>query len=59
MTTTVTVLISGNKACEVYVSNGPDTQPDAPTTVMPGGFTTKLIHGDKYVVVKEVGEFLT
>lgn len=58
MTTTVKVLIEGNKACEVYVSNGPDAQPDAPTTVLPGRFTTKLIHDDKYVVVKEVGEFL-
>lgn len=58
MTTTVTVLIQGNKACEVYVSNGPDVQPDTPTTVKPGEFTTKLIHGDKSVRVKEVGEFL-
>ena len=59
MTTTVKVLIEGNKACEVYVSNEPDAPPDSPTTVMPGTFTTKLIHGDKFVVVKEVGEFLT
>ena len=58
MTTTVKVLIEGNKACEVYVSNGPEVPPDAPTTVKPGEFTSKLIHGDRYVVVKEVGEFL-
>jgi hypothetical protein len=59
MTTTVKILIEGNKACEVYVSNGPDSPPDAPITVKPGTFTTKLIHGDKYVVVKEVGEFVS
>jgi hypothetical protein len=59
MTTTVKVLIEGNKACEVYVSNGSGAQPDVPSTVQPGTFVTKLIHGDKYVVVKESGEFLS
>ena len=59
MATTVKVLIEGNKACEVYVSNGPDAQPDTPKTVKPGEFTTCLIRGEKYVVVKETGEFLS
>ena len=59
MTTTVRVMIEGNKACEVYVSNGSDRQPDAPKTVKPGEFTSLLIHGEKYVVVKEIGEFLS
>lgn len=59
MTTTVKVLIEGNKACEVYVWNEANVPPDEPTIVMPGAFTTKLIHGDKEVRVREIGEFLT
>lgn len=59
MMTTVKVLIEGNKACEVYVSNGPNEQPDAPTVVKPGGWVTMtLIHGEKKVVVQETGDFL-
>lgn len=57
MTTTVKVLIEGNKACEVKTI-GP-TEVGEATTVKPGTFTTKLIHGEQYVSVKEVGEFLT
>lgn len=59
MTTTVKVLIEGNKACEAYVSNGPNQQPDAPKTVKPGEFVTLTINGDKSVIVKETGDFLT
>lgn len=63
MTTTVKVLIEGNKACEVKVigADGPDGkwQDPAPVTVKPGEFATKLIHGDQSVSVKEVGEFLS
>jgi len=57
MTTTVRVLIEGNLACEVYVSNGPDQQPEAPKTVKPGEFATLTIYGEKSVVVKERGDF--
>ena len=57
MTTTVKILIEGNKACEVKVEGQGST--DTPTTVKPGTFTTKLIHGDLQVTVKEVGEFLS
>lgn len=57
MTTTVKVLIEGNKACEVKVT-GQGTS-DTPTIVKPGSFTTKGIHGDQVVEVKETGDFLT
>ena len=57
MTTTVRILIEGNKACEVYVSE-PEGQPQLPDTVKPGEFATKYIHGEQKLVVKEVGDFL-
>lgn len=56
MTTTVKVLIEGNKACEVRVAGM--ESPDTPTIVKPGQFTTKHIHGEQRVSVVEVGEFL-
>lgn len=59
MTTTVRVLIEGNKACEVYRSNGPDRQPESPVTVRPMAFTTLTISGEQAVVVKEIGEFIS
>lgn len=55
MTTTVKVLIEGNKACEVKVEGN---EGDSPVTVKPGQFTTKQIHGEQRVSVVEVGEFL-
>jgi len=58
MTTTVKVLIEGNKACEVKVSHAECTD-DQVSTVQPGSFTTKLIHGEQYVSVKEVGDFIS
>lgn len=57
MTTTVKVLIEGNKACEVKVEGQGSS--DTPSTVKPGSFVTKSIHGDQRVSVVEVGEFLT
>lgn len=58
MTTTVRILIEGNKACEVsVVSEG--AAPVQVSTVTPGQFTTKLISGPQRVSVVEVGEFLT
>lgn len=57
MTTTVKILVEGNKACEVKLS-GPEKTQEA-TIVMPGTFTTKLIHGDLQLTVKETGDFLT
>ena len=71
MTTTVRILIEGNKACEVSVydpdtekiNNGPGAikamNSDIPVKVMPGSFTTKLIHGKQIVCVKETGDYLT
>lgn len=56
MTTTVKILIEGNKACEVKVEGNAG---DAPVTVKPGSFTTKQIHGEQRVSVVEVGEFLS
>ena len=59
MTTTVRVLIEGNKACEAYRSNGPDKPPESPVTVKPGEFATLYISGEQSVVVQEVGDFLS
>lgn len=56
MTTTVKILIEGNKACEVKVEGN---EHDPPATVKPGSFTTKTIHGEQRVSVVEVGEFLS
>lgn len=59
MTTEVTILISGNKACEVSVQeSGPGSVVRDPTVVKPGGFVKKLVHGEQTVLVKETGEFL-
>lgn len=58
MTTTVKVLIEGNKACEVKVE-GPTGEPGQVSTVKPGSFATKLISGEQRVSVVEVGEFLS
>lgn len=60
MTTTVRVLIEGNKACEVKVveADGSDSKHYPPRDVRPGGFTYVCIHGDQSVAVREIGEFL-
>lgn len=55
MTTEVTILISGNKACEVKVEGNPG---DTPVVAKPGAFVKKLIHGEQTVSVKETGDFL-
>ena len=61
MTTTVRVLIDGNKACNVKVIGPID--PASPyaigVTVKPGAFATMSIHGDQVVAVQETGEFLS
>lgn len=58
MTTTVKVLIEGNKACEVKVESEGAPAGQA-SIVKPGEFTTKLISGEQRLTVKETGEFLT
>ena len=58
MTTTVKVLIEGNKACEVKVIQA-DCTDDQVSTVQPWTFTTKLIHGEQQVTVKETGDFVS
>jgi len=52
MTTTVRVLIEGNKSCSVQVVGGqfPTTTPP----VKPGEWTTRLISGTESVTVTEV-----
>lgn len=61
MTTTVRVLIDGNKACNVKVI-GP-IEPENPNalgvTIKPGQVATMQIHGDQAVAVQETGEFLS
>lgn len=61
MTTTVKVLIEGNKACEVKVTGSVDpASPQAQgVKVMPNSFATMMIHGDQVLSVQETGEFLS
>ena len=61
MTTTVKVLIEGNKACNVKVIGpiDPASSQAIGVTVKPGSFTTMNIHGDQVVAVQETGDFLT
>jgi len=61
MTTTVRVLIEGNKACEVKVveADGNDSKLHPPRRVMPGTFTTVYIHSEQKVSVVEVGDFIS
>lgn len=56
MTTTVRILIDGNKNCEIVVE-GSGVKPQ-PKLIGPGCFHTVMIHGDQKVVVREVGNFL-
>ena len=61
MTTTVRVLIDGNKACTVKVVEADDKDSTGypPRDVKPGGFATICIHGEQKVSVIETGEFLS
>jgi len=63
MTTTVRVLIEGNKACAVQVKDREILQlfPDGSSAKItkPGEFVTVQIHGEQSVIVKETGDFLT
>ena len=61
MTTTVKVLIEGNKKCEVKVveGNGADSTTYPARNVMPGSFTTVGIHGEQKVSVIETGDFIS
>ena len=60
MTTTVRVMIEGNKKCEVKVieADGSDSLNQSARDVMPNSFTTVLIHGEQKVSVIETGGFL-
>lgn len=60
MTTTVRVLVEGNKKCEVKVvdAKGEDIPGDKAREVMPGSFTIVHIHGEQRVSVQETGGFL-
>jgi len=61
MTTTVTILINGNKACSVNVVESTEFGGDPTATeviVQPGSFATQCIHGNQVLEVKEVGEFV-
>lgn len=61
MTTTVHVLIQGNKNCEVKVieADGSVSTGYPPREVAPGSFTMIGIHGEQQVSVKEVGVFVS
>ena len=60
MTTTVRILIEGNKACEVKVieADGAESKSYLPRVVPPGTFTTVGIHGEQTISVKETGNFI-
>lgn len=60
MTTTVKILIEGNKACNVKVIGpiDPESAQSKGVEVKPGSFTTMYIHGDQVLVVQETGDFL-
>jgi len=58
MTTTVTVLISGNKACRVWLEGATSDPPKTVLTVLPGGHASAMIHGDLVLAVREEGDFL-
>lgn len=59
MTTTVTVLIEGNKECEVkVVESGGTTKEYSLKNIKPNTFTKFSIHGDAKIEVKEIGEFI-
>ncbi len=60
MTTTVTILIAGNKACETKVieADGSDSTAYPSKEVKPQGFRVVGIHGEQKVSVVETGPFL-
>ena len=60
MTTTVRVLIEGNKACEVKVieENGTENTTYPPVIVWPKSFAIVAIHGYQTISVKEISEFI-
>lgn len=60
MTTTVQVLIEGNKACEVKVmgADGSDSKQWPTHILMPGTFVTRTISGPQILSVIEIGDFL-
>lgn len=60
MTTTVHVLIQGNKECEVSVvlPDGSNYAHVLPKKVKPQSWATVSIHGDQSVKVIEVSEFI-
>jgi hypothetical protein len=60
MTTTVTVLIEGNKKCRVCVIEADGTPvTGADEERGPGSITKLNIHGDQRVEVQETGEFVS
>jgi hypothetical protein len=56
MTTTVRVLIEGNKACEVKVEGPFQGADSTPVVMKPGTVVMKYISGEQQLTVKEVVE---
>ncbi len=54
MTTTIRIMVDGNRPCEIAVE-GEGSKPQ-PKLVGPGCFHTVMIHGGQKVTVKEVAE---
>lgn len=59
MTTTVRVLVEGNKKCEVAVVNGEGVPAHPVVHVLPKSFAVVSIHGDQKLTVTEIGEFVS
>ena len=62
MTTTVRILIEGNKVCEVQtieiLGDGAQRAAVPSTYVKPGQWVSRMVHGTQQVRITEVGEFL-
>ncbi len=61
MTTTVRVLIEGNKACSAQVveSDGSKSKAQFPRQIKPGEFATFSIHDEQSLLVAETGDFIS
>lgn len=58
MTTTVRILVEGNKAVEVLVKNDDGSIKKEPSTTLPGSFVVESIHGGQTISIREVGDFI-
>lgn len=58
MTTTVRILVEGNKAVEICTKNPDGSNTKPPITLFPRSFAVENIHGGQSLSVREVGDFI-